>query len=94
MSYPFTLDSMIRAAAAAVCEPPAMIRGPRVYQPLPHARFAVCLAARRRGFSLAQIGRALGGRDHTTVLHSIRRADSLLGDADFAHLLDQVERAG
>lgn len=45
------------------------------------ARQAVCRIATRAGRSLGDIGRGLGGRDHTTVLHHLRRADGLTGDA-------------
>jgi chromosomal replication initiation ATPase DnaA len=31
------------------------------------------------GSSLAEIGRALGGRDHTTVIHQRRRAEQMRG---------------
>lgn len=31
-----------------------------------------------RGLSLAQIGRMLGGRDHTTILHGVRRHEARL----------------
>lgn len=37
-----------------------------------HAAFAE-VKARRPNWSLTQIGRAFGGRDHTTVLYGLRR---------------------
>jgi chromosomal replication initiator protein len=38
-------------------------------------RQAIMLAARRRGKTLNQIGAALGGKDHTTILYGARRAE-------------------
>lgn len=51
-----------------------------------HARQLLCLLAKRHTKrSLPEIGRLVGGRDHTTVLHSVRKAEKLmLDDADFA----------
>lgn len=45
---------------------------------LARARFAIMWAARRATrLSLPQIGRHLGGRDHTTIRSGIRSADEL-----------------
>jgi chromosomal replication initiator protein len=51
-----------------------------------HARFdafarlrALHIAPGRHKFSLPQIGRFLGDRDHTTVIHGIRKAAELYG---------------
>ncbi|KKC27458.1 hypothetical protein WP12_03325 [Sphingomonas sp. SRS2] len=42
------------------------------------ARWAIMWAARKSiGLSTPQIGRRLGGRDHTTVIHGLRRAEAL-----------------
>lgn len=48
-------------------------------QPLVEARFAAMLALRRQGVSLPRIGGILG-RDHTTVLHGIARAEEIERD--------------
>lgn len=50
-----------------------------------HARQEICWASRQRtGLSLAQIGRVLGGRDHTTVRHAIRAVDDRMArDPDY-----------
>jgi chromosomal replication initiator protein len=43
------------------------------------------------GMSLARIGELFGGRDHSTVIHSIRKVEEQMGtDADFRM---QVEAA-
>ena len=43
--------------------------------------------------SLPEIGRKFGGRDHTTVIHAVRKVDELRGtDAGFAEDLDLLRR--
>ena len=44
--------------------------------------------------SLPEIGRSFGGRDHTTVMHGVRRIDELrLQDAEIADDLELLRRA-
>lgn len=50
----------------------AAVIGPKRRADLNAVRQAVMAEAHKQGFSLNQIGRALGGRDHTTVSHGIR----------------------
>ncbi len=56
---------------------PAVITGPGRTQDAAAARQA-CMAALRSATSgsLAQIGAAIGGRDHTTVMHGILAAEA------------------
>ncbi len=50
------------------------------------------LARKRTRFSLEEIGGYFGGRDHTTVMHSIRTTDERAAvDAAFARQLDQLD---
>jgi chromosomal replication initiator protein len=47
---------------------------------------AMYLAKELTPFSLPQLGRHFGGRDHTTILHGIRRIGAkVFADAGFAH---------
>jgi chromosomal replication initiator protein len=39
--------------------------------------------------SLPEIGRRFGGRDHTTVLHAVRKIENLIGND--TSLADEVE---
>ncbi len=44
--------------------------------------------------SLPEIGRKFGGRDHTTVMHAIRKVEELMDDdAQIAQDVDVVRRA-
>lgn len=52
---------------------------------------AMLLARQMTGKSMHQIGDHFGGRDHTTVLHAIRKTQSLLeNDADLRRASDEV----
>lgn len=51
-------------------------------------RFAIMAVAREHGKPYAQIGRVLGDRDHTSVIHGIARAYEIEAtDPDFAELM-------
>jgi chromosomal replication initiation ATPase DnaA len=58
--------------------------------PMVRARFAVMWVARELfGFSTPVIGRALGNRDHSTVLNGLKRAEELrIEDSDFREITD------
>ena len=50
------------------------------------------LARKRTRFSLEEIGGYFGGRDHTTVMHSIRTVeDRMAMDRGFAREVEQIE---
>lgn len=52
---------------------------------------AMYLAREMLGMQLVEIGQAFGGRDHSTVIHSLdRAADALANDADFRHKLTRL----
>ena len=43
--------------------------------------------------SLPEIGRRFGGRDHTTVLHAVRKIEGLVGrDSTLAEEVDLLKR--
>jgi chromosomal replication initiator protein len=43
--------------------------------------------------SLPEIGRRFGGRDHTTVLHAVRKIETLAGnDGAFAEEIEALKR--
>lgn len=47
------------------------LKGEGRKMPLVHARWAVVHLLSKRGWSAGKIGRLLGGRDHTTILHAL-----------------------
>jgi chromosomal replication initiation ATPase DnaA len=55
------------------------------------ARQALMWAARYHGYSLVEIGRYMGGRDHTTVIYgSERAAERAETDAAYARILREL----
>lgn len=61
----------------------ADLKGPRRSTPIVRARMEAVYAVRmqRPDMSYPAIGRWFGGRDHTTVLHSVRKIDAAKGKA-------------
>lgn len=54
-------------------------------------RQAICLIAGRQGYTATQIGNRLGGRDHSTILHSQKVAQHLMRtDPGFAMLATEL----
>jgi chromosomal replication initiator protein len=52
------------------------------------------LAKQLTARSLPEIGRKFGGRDHTTVMHAVRKIEELMeDDASFAQDVDVLRRA-
>lgn len=86
---------MIEAAAAHAGATVNELLSRRRSKPLVRARFAVIEAARRvTSYSLPQIGRELGGRDHTTVMNGLKRAQALVRtDPAFAALVQSCIEA-
>jgi chromosomal replication initiator protein len=72
----------------------AALTGPSRRTSLVLARNVVVHLARHlTGLSYAEIGRALGGRDHTTIMHADRRlADQLLHDPAVQQSVDELDR--
>jgi chromosomal replication initiation ATPase DnaA len=70
----------------------ADICGHRRHAPLFRARAAICWLARDlTRASLGEIGRIMGGRDHSTVLEACRRAaDMRARDPAFVRLTDRL----
>lgn len=68
--------------------------GPRRYLAVTRPRqIAMYLAKQLTSRSLPEIGRRFGGRDHTTVMHSVRRIEELSGqDSQIAEDLELLRR--
>jgi chromosomal replication initiation ATPase DnaA len=88
-----SISAIIRAAAYEIGVRPSDVRGDSKRMPLPRARFAIAWVARAvHGYSAARIGRALGGRDHTTICHALARAAELRDcDPAFRRLTNRME---
>ena len=55
---------------------------------------AMYLARQLTHASLGELGRAFGGKDHTTVLHSVDKIQTLIGtDAEFKRTIDTLTRS-
>ena len=55
---------------------------------------AMYLAKQLTARSLPEIGRKFGGRDHTTVMHAVRKVEELIADdAQIAQDTDVIRRA-
>lgn len=84
MAHPISFDAIVRAAALVARIAPADLIGPSRLRPLVRPRQRAMLLARRirPDLSLPNLGRRLGGRDHTTVLHGAKRAERRLRDGE------------
>lgn len=72
------VDDVIEAAGRFSATHVSLIRGRGRSESLCKVRFAVMWVSRIAfGYSTPKIARALGNRDHTTILTGIRRAESL-----------------
>lgn len=79
---------LIRAASDVTLTPIADITGPSRYSMHTRLRFGIAKVARENGRSFCEIGRALGGRDHHTIIHAVSRADQLEASCpDFARFI-------
>ena len=69
--------------------------GPRRVRTIARPRqMAMYLAKRLTSRSLPEIGRRFGGRDHTTVMHGVRKIEELRGtDSQIAEDLELLRRA-
>ncbi|MBY0514966.1 MAG: hypothetical protein K2P78_13755, partial [Gemmataceae bacterium] len=88
------LDGIVRRVAAAFGVTERELRGPsRLRRVLVPRQVAMYLARAVGGWSLPRIGAAFD-RDHTTVLHAVRKVEAaLLDDAALAVTVDQLRRA-
>lgn len=95
-SSPFTTrwtDQILRSVAIHFDVTVAEMEGQRRHQRIAQARFAAMhLIQKYRQYSLPKIGRMFGGRDHTTVIHALRRVKELeRGSVDFCEKLRASE---
>ena len=78
---PTTVEEIQRQVAAAFGISRSELVGPtRAAIPLRARQVAMLLTREMTDLSLPQIGRLYGGRDHSTVLNSLRRVEATVGD--------------
>jgi chromosomal replication initiator protein len=91
-SRPVSTDAIVRAVAGYYGLKPAQLKSKsnarRISQP---RQIAMYICKHTAGLSLPQIGRELGGKHHTTVLHSIRKITSLKQkDREIAEAVEKI----
>ena len=69
---------LVDKCCALFCVEPEDLLGPSRFGFLIPARFALYKALSERGWSYAAIGRFVGGRDHTTIIHGVTRAEYMM----------------
>jgi chromosomal replication initiator protein len=83
-----------RVSAAFGISRAELVGSTRAATPLNARQVAIYLTRELTDLSLPQIGRLYGGRDHSTVLNSIRRAEARCNeDAELAARVDELRRA-
>ena len=74
-----TVDAILRLTAKHFGLKVSELKGPRRHRALARARMiAIYLARELTGLSYPALGAAFGGRDHTTMLHAVRRIEALM----------------
>jgi hypothetical protein len=89
------LQPVLAATGRIFGTAPVMIQGAGRCRELALPRFAFYLVVRQQlGLSLPSIGRFMGKRDHTTVMHGIERARDLIDrDAEFAEKVEALRKS-
>jgi chromosomal replication initiator protein len=78
-----TVQQIKRATAGYFGVPAENLEGPQRRRPLVYYRqLAMYLAREMTSASYSTIGRAFGGRDHTTVIYSVRKMGARLSHDD------------
>ena len=61
------------------------------HRPLIDARHvAVWFIRKKLGMSFPQIGKAMGGRHHTSIFHSVKRVEAELSRADVREMVERI----
>lgn len=88
---PFTMDDVIAAASRVTYTPIDQIKSTERPAWLTRIRQAIASIAEHH-YSYQRIGDAMGGRDHSTIIHSCERAEALIAkDRLFAQLVKTIE---
>jgi chromosomal replication initiator protein len=83
-----------RVSAAFGISRAELVGSSRAATPLRARQVAILLTREATDLSLPEIGRLYGGRDHSTVLNSLRRAEAgLSGDSQLAGRVAELRNA-
>ena len=90
--YRTMAETLLQEASEATGISGARLRGGERSKRIAVTRFAIMWTLREySGMSLPEIGKAVGNRDHTTVMHACRRAKALRAtDPAFKALCDRL----
>lgn len=88
------LPEIIALVARYFCLPKSQLKSASRRQSIVAARAIVVFLARElAGATYEQIGRALGGRDHTTIMHNYRQIETRrLRDSALQHSISELRR--
>ncbi|MCY3578938.1 MAG: chromosomal replication initiator protein DnaA [bacterium] len=91
-NVPPTGQEVLEVTAITFGYSPVDLQGRRRTQPLAtHRQIAMYMCRELTRLSLPKIGKLFGGRDHTTILHGIKRIERLIhSDPDIARQVSQV----
>ncbi len=92
-NIPFAL--IVRVVASEFDVAVESVTGLRRHSNTAKARLTACYMARRiTSLSFSDIGKRLGGRDHSTILQGVSKIkEDAANDPVFAERLEQIERA-
>lgn len=90
---PISPEAVERAFAQTLGADLRQLRGPGRDAPTVRLRALLALLLREEaGLSYQAVGRRLGGRDHTTIMYLVEKAQRLAEDPETARILRQVRR--
>ena len=91
----YSPSDVIKTVAKHYHLKPIMITGKKRQKPIANARhLAMYLLKKDLGLSLVEIGRWFGGRDHTSIIHAVRKIDKkLLEDYQLNEDINQIRQA-
>jgi chromosomal replication initiator protein len=87
-----SVEQVIRATSTYYGMKPAQLKAKNNSRPIAQPRqVAMYICKQVTGLSLPQIGREFGGKHHTTVLHSVRKVDSMRKkDAEISAAINKI----
>lgn len=89
-----SIDSILDGVAVFFNVKGSDLKGPRrTKQVVMPRQIAMFLARKHTGMSLPEIGKRFGNRDHTTVLHAVRKVTKQMAEPTFKGKVDLVARS-